>query len=63
MATIKPFRGCRYDPAAVGNLSSVICPPYDMIGPELKTELQRRSPYNAVHLEGGEQHDAEVPGE
>ena len=27
MATIKPFRGCRYDPAAVGNLSSVICPP------------------------------------
>ena len=61
MATIKPFRGCRYDPAAVGNLSSVICPPYDMIGPELKAELQQRSPYNAVHLEGGEQPDPVDP--
>ena len=61
MATIRPFRGCRYDPAAVGNLSSVICPPYDMIGPELKTELQQRSPYNAVHLEGGEQPDPVDP--
>ena len=61
MATIKPFRGCRYDPTAVGNLSSVICPPYDMIGPQLKTELQQRSPYNAVHLEGGEQPDPVDP--
>ena len=61
MATIRPFRGCRYDPAAVGNLSSVICPPYDMIGPDLKAELQQRSPYNAVHLEGGEQPDPVDP--
>ncbi len=61
MATIKPFRGCRYDVAAVGNLSAVICPPYDMIGPELKSELQQRSPYNAVHLEGGEQPDPVDP--
>lgn len=61
MATIRPFRGCRYDPAAVGNLSSVICPPYDMIGPQLKSELQQRSPYNAVHLEGGEQPDPVDP--
>ena len=61
MATIKPFRGCRFNPDAVGNLSSVICPPYDMIGPELKAELQQRSPYNAVHLEGGEQPDPVDP--
>ncbi len=61
MATIKPFRGCRFDPNAVGSLSSVICPPYDMIGPELKADLQRRSPYNAVHLEGGEQPDPVDP--
>ncbi|MCY4560437.1 MAG: DUF1015 domain-containing protein [Chloroflexi bacterium] len=61
MATIRPFRGCRYDTNAVGNLSSVICPPYDMIGPQLKTELQQRSPYNAVHLEGGEQPDPVDP--
>ena len=61
MATIRPFRGCRYDPTTVGNLSSVICPPYDMIGPQLKTDLQQRSPYNAVHLEGGEQPDPVDP--
>ena len=57
MATIKPFRGCRFNPGVAGSLSDVICPPYDMIGPELKAELQRRSPYNAVHLEGGEHPD------
>ena len=61
MAILKPFRGCRFDPSVVGNLSDVICPPYDMIGPELKTELQGRSPYNAVHLEGGEQPDPVDP--
>ena len=57
MAILKPFRGCRFNPSAVGALSDVICPPYDMIGPQLKSELQQRSPYNAVHLEGGEQPD------
>ena len=61
MATIKPFRGCRFNPDAVGSLSSVICPPYDMIGPDLKSQLQQRSSYNAVHLEGGEQPDPVDP--
>lgn len=61
MAVIKPFRGCRFNPDAVGSLSAVVCPPYDMIGPRLKAELQQRSPYNAVHLEGGEQPDPEAP--
>ena len=61
MATIKPFRDCRYNPDVVGSLSSVICPPYDMIGPDLKPELEARSPYNAVHLEGGEQPDPVEP--
>lgn len=61
MATIKPFRGCRFAPSVVGSLSDVICPPYDMIGPELKARLQQRSPYNAVHLEGGEQPDPVDP--
>ena len=61
MATLRPFRGCRFNPAIVGDLSSVVCPPYDMIGPELKVELQQRSAYNAVHLEGGEQPDPVDP--
>ena len=61
MATLRPFRGCRFNPAVVGDLSAVVCPPYDMIGPELKTQLQQRSAYNAVHLEGGEQPDPVDP--
>jgi uncharacterized protein (DUF1015 family) len=39
------------------DVGSVLCPPYDMIGPDLKKSLERLSPYNAVHLEGGEQPD------
>jgi uncharacterized protein (DUF1015 family) len=61
MAAIRPFRGCRYNSAAVGDLASVLCPPYDMIGPELQESLKRLSPYNAVHLEGGEQPDPVNP--
>ena len=61
MAVLRPFRGCRFNPAVVGGLSDVVCPPYDLIGPGLKAELQQRSPYNAVHLEGGEQPDPVDP--
>ena len=61
MAVVRPFRGCRYNPAVVGDLGSVLCPPYDMIDSELKESLQRLSPYNAVHLEGGEQPDPVNP--
>ena len=57
MTLVRPFRGCRYNPALVPDLASVLCPPYDMIGPELHRSLQALSPYNAVHLEGGEQPD------
>ena len=61
MAVVRPFRGCRYAPQVAGSLSDLLCPPYDMIGPDLKAALQLRSPYNAVHLEGGEQPDPVNP--
>lgn len=61
MTVFRPFRGCRYNPGVVGDLASVLCPPYDMIGPELQESLKRLSPYNAVHLEGGEQPDPVDP--
>ncbi len=54
MVDFRPFRGWRYDPQVVGDLADVICPPYDLISPELEESLRRRSPYNVVHLEGGE---------
>ena len=55
MAVFRPFRGCCYVPQVAGSLDDLLCPPYDMIGPALKDSLQALSPYNAVHLEGGEQ--------
>lgn len=47
MADVRPFRGVRYSAPA---LNSVLCPPYDVIGPELAAALRRRTD-NAVHLE------------
>ena len=61
MAVVRPFRGCRYDSSVAGEVSSLLCPPYDMIGPELKRRLEGLSPFNAVHLEGGEQPDPVDP--
>ncbi len=61
MAVFRPFRGCRYVPQIAGSLDDLLCPPYDMIGSALKESLQELSPYNAVHLEGGEQPDPVNP--
>ena len=61
MAVFRPFRGCRYAAHFGSDISELLCPPYDMIGPSLKELLQRQSPYNAVHLEGGEQPDPVDP--
>ena len=50
MPEIKGFRGYRYDPNVVGNLSHSITPPYDVITAEERAELAARSPYCHVHL-------------
>ena len=51
MALIRPFRGIRYNPAAVGDLQQVVSPPYDVISAEQQTVLHLSSPYNAVRLD------------
>ena len=61
MVRFRPFRGWRYNPEVVGDLASVLCPPYDLIGREMEESLVRQSPYNAVHLEGAEQPDWQQP--
>ena len=53
MAKIYPFRGIRYNPEVVGDLSQVVTQPYDRIGPEEEEEYRRRSPYNIVRVIGG----------
>jgi uncharacterized protein (DUF1015 family) len=57
MAEIHPFRGVHYNPRKVRDLADVICPPYDVISPQLQQELYQRSDYNFVRLE----HNRELP--
>lgn len=47
MADVRPFHGWRY---ASPRLSPVLCPPYDVIGPQFAQKL-RRGVHNAVHME------------
>ena len=61
MVDFRPIHGCRFDPVVVGSMASILCPPYDMIGPDLQQALQQLSPFNAVHLEGGEQPEPADP--
>jgi uncharacterized protein (DUF1015 family) len=51
VAEVRPFRGLRYVPDRAGDLSDVVCPPYDVIPPDEAIRLRAASPYNAVRLE------------
>ena len=51
MSDIQPFRGLRYNQSITKDLSTVICPPYDIIPPSLHKELHERSEYNFIRLE------------
>ncbi|MFW6082438.1 MAG: DUF1015 domain-containing protein [Chloroflexota bacterium] len=59
MATIKPFRGIRYDPHVVDDLSSVISQPYDRVRHGLQDQYYNQSPYNVVRIIRGK----ECPGD
>ena len=50
MPEIQAFRGIRYDLGHVGSLSDVVAPPYDVIGPQLQTELYKKHPCNVIRL-------------
>ncbi|MFB0559460.1 MAG: DUF1015 domain-containing protein [Dehalococcoidales bacterium] len=53
MAEIRPFRGVHYDQSLVNDLSAVICPPYDIVTPQMEQELYLKSEYNFIRLESG----------
>ena len=61
MAAFRPFRGFMYNPGVVGDMATVVCPPYDLITPELQESLRNLSRYNVVHLEAGEGLDWNAP--
>ncbi len=50
MALVQPFKGTRYNPNAVGDISGVVAPPYDVISGKERERLASLSPYNVVHL-------------
>lgn len=53
MASIKPFKGIRYNRSLVSNPADLITPPYDVISPFEQEQLHAKSPYNIIRLEFG----------
>ncbi len=50
MAHIIPFRGYRYNPEIVEDISAVVTQPYDRIGEKEQEIYYARSPYNIVRI-------------
>ena len=53
MMIIKPFRGYRYNPKTVGDLSKAITPPYDVINRQQQASYYKAHPYNFIRLDLG----------
>ena len=54
MAVVSPFRGWRFNQETVGDMATVLCPPYDMIDEVSQKALKAQNQYNVIHLEAGE---------
>lgn len=50
MASIRAFRGVRYNLARIPDLRRVVTQPYDRIGPDLQSSYYELDPYNYVRL-------------
>ncbi len=51
MPLVRGFRALRYNVDKIGDFSNVITPPYDIITPEIRENLSKRSEYNFVHID------------
>jgi hypothetical protein len=56
MATIKPFRGVRYDPHKIPDLSAVVSQPHDRVRHGLQDRYYAQSAYNIARLIKGKEH-------
>lgn len=59
MATIRPFKGTRYNPEKIDDLSAVISQPYDRVRHGLQDKYYDQSKYTIVRIIKGK----EVPGD
>ncbi|MEM7009523.1 MAG: DUF1015 domain-containing protein [Thermodesulfobacteriota bacterium] len=50
MATVKGFRGIRYNPDKIDDFGKVLAPPYDVINSKEQDELYEKDPYNVIRL-------------
>lgn len=50
MATIKAFRGVRYNPDKISFITRVITPPYDVIGGIEEGKFRNKDPHNFIRL-------------
>lgn len=55
MATIRPFKGTRYNPDRIETLSSVISQPYDRVRHGLQDKYYDQSPHNVVRIIRGKE--------
>ena len=65
MAIIKPFRGVRYNPESIPDLSLVVSQPHDRVRHGLQDRYYELSPYNVVRLikgreQAGDEEDSNV---
>jgi uncharacterized protein (DUF1015 family) len=51
MAEVRPLRALRYNLAALGSLTDVTAPPYDVIDAAERRALLARSPFNVVEID------------
>jgi uncharacterized protein (DUF1015 family) len=56
MATIRPFRGIRYNQMKV-KMADVVAPPYDVISPEQQNGYYDKDPFNVIRLILGREED------
>jgi len=50
LATIKGFKGIRYNPEKINNYESIVAPPYDVINHEEQNKLYEKAPNNVIRL-------------
>ncbi len=53
MATLKPYKGLRYNSEKISELNTVMTPPYDIISEKEQKDFYEKSPYNVIRLEYG----------
>ncbi|MDR1563835.1 MAG: DUF1015 domain-containing protein [Oscillospiraceae bacterium] len=51
MAEIKGFKALRFNTQKAGEISSLTCPPYDIISEEQRLNFIKTNPYNVIRLE------------